>query len=234
MNCLDKSLVLFDVDSLEYRPTAPDCCPALPDLALRPRMLPLAERLNALYAFARERAHPLLFSVCCSGQVPDPEAPGIARIPAQDERAAAAVAAGNERLYYAEKVWTDHRRDTSAQAMFDKFARNGGLRAFVLAFGARHWVVFGNGAALCVQPAIRCLLDAGQPVTILADVLVDNAGPDAAGERRAMLANFAQEGTELLSFADFCRRHRIGDDAPASAQPPATAGAHPHSFSATF
>lgn len=214
MGQANKQLVFFDVDSLEqWTPESDGAHPpsALPGLGFRPRVAPLAPHLNRLYRFAREQAHPLLFSVCCSGRTPEPDAPDIAHIPWSGP-APRESRAHPSHLFHVHKVPTRHREgspEAMHRAMIEKFSRNQGLQDFITHYGAQRWVVFGNGAACCVQPALDCLLAARQAVTLLYDLLVPNAGPDAEAATLAMVAHCEARGAHLQSFAAFCLEQGI-------------------------
>jgi hypothetical protein len=93
--------------------------------------------------------------------------------------------------------------------MYSRFKQNNNLLPFFKLLDAHEWVVFGNGAAFCVYPAISCLLDAGQKVTVLSDVLIDSATgyttESPAYLRNTMLEDCANRGATVCTLLTFCK-----------------------------
>jgi len=203
---LDNSLAFFDIDSLEYRPEASERASILPKLSFRERVMPIATKLDWLYRRSLDGRHPLLFSVCCSGRVPeDRDVPEMLPIPAEDDDAWVTRIDGN-RLFLVEKARQAANGSKFVEDMHDKFRLNANLEKFVGLLSPREWVVFGNGAAFCVHPVLSILMDAGQKLTILSDVMVDSAGGDEpqtpAALRCAMLDEMAVRGARVCSFKE--------------------------------
>ena len=75
-------VALFDSDCLEA--AGPDSLrsPSLPCFGIRPRMQPAADKLDALYAFAREHDIVMVFTHCCSARpVTRKSHPGVLVVP---------------------------------------------------------------------------------------------------------------------------------------------------------
>ncbi|HSQ41436.1 MAG TPA: hypothetical protein VLM37_04065 [Fibrobacteraceae bacterium] len=205
---LDHSLAFFDIDSLEYAPNAGAYASAIPNLAFRPRMMPLAEQLNSLYDFARVHFHPIVFSACCAGRMPTKEEmPGILHVPVWDSGACWKQKSRGYAMFWVEKAETKSTHTNFRRNMLDKFRCNENLIRFSQALGIARWVVFGNGAAFCVSSALQCLFRAGQKITILSDLLVDSASgytpEEPAALRLAMLDDYAKHGAEILTWSQF-------------------------------
>ena len=215
---LDHSLAFFDIDSLECRPDALERASILPRLSFRERVMPIAAKLDWLYEYSLAGRHPLLFSVCCSGRLPDEGGiPGMLAIPAEEGDGWSARI-DDHSLFLVEKARQGAQEGqgvtslTSKGAgfvedMHDKFRLNANLKKFIDLLSVEEWVVFGNGAAYCVHPVLSILMDAGQKLTILSDVMVDSAGgygeetPESL--RLAMLDEMAARGARVCRFEEF-------------------------------
>ncbi|HTH40731.1 MAG TPA: hypothetical protein VL968_08065 [Rhodocyclaceae bacterium] len=222
---LDHSLVFFDIDSLECRPDAVERASILPRLAFRERVMPIVEKLDWLYEYSLAGRHPLLFSVCCSGRLPtEGEIPDMLSIPAEAGEAWLPRVADHQ-LFLVEKarrgaggatgdttgtIASPARGAAFVDDMHDKFRLNTNLEKFIDLLAPEEWVVFGNGAAFCVHPVLSILMDAGQKVTILSDVMVDSAGGYASETpeslRLAMLDDMAARGARVCRFEEFQAR----------------------------
>jgi nicotinamidase-related amidase len=190
-------LALFDVDSRE-RAIAP--CEGL--LCARPRMTHLDGALGSLYAFAEQRALPLVFTTCCSGRRLAPgERPEVLHVPMDADDLEWSSRLAQHRLFHLEKpAYGDPKLNYERRA-FDVFAHNANADRLVSALGDRRWVVFGNGLDLCVDSVVRALQRLGVPLTVVADVLVSSATGDA-DSKREILARYRREGIDTPTLAE--------------------------------
>ena len=211
---MDRSLAFFDVDCLEYFADRSDRGSVLPHLSFRERVLPLAPVLNGLYTYAISCRHPLIFSTCCSGRTPaENDIPEILHVPALDSGVCWKEKSRDYSFFLVEKYFDVSRERPFMERMQAKFTKNQNFRRFAQAMEVEEWVTFGNGAAFCVYSALLSLLNAGQKVILLSDVLVDSHSGHTPEETRAlreqMLAESARQGVDVCTLMDFCKRKDI-------------------------
>ncbi|MCK9183024.1 MAG: hypothetical protein M0P13_09125 [Fibrobacteraceae bacterium] len=211
---MDKSLAFFDVDSLEYFAQQSDRRSVLPHLSFRERVSPLAPVLNGLYAYAISCGHPLVFSTCCSGRAPaENEVPEILHIPALDAGVCWKEKSRDYSFFLMEKFLDIPPELPFMEKMRAKFMKNQNFRRFAQAMNVEEWVTFGNGAAFCVYSALQSLLNAGQKVILLSDVLVDSHSGHTPEEttalREQMFEASAKQGVEVCTLEEFCKRKGI-------------------------
>jgi hypothetical protein len=205
----NREMAFFDVDSLEYYDVN-SCGRASvwPNLAFRPRVMQRADILNTLYNFIKHYRFPFVFSICCSGRSPlIRDMPEVLHIPAESNKKQWREHVSDHSIFLIQKAHTDHIQGNFLDEMYAKFIHNDNLPEFYQQLGVKNWVVFGNGAAFCVYPVIMTLMNAGMHVTILSDVLIDNASgyTEQSPEffRMEMLKNCEQAGASVVSFKDF-------------------------------
>ena len=149
----------YDVDCRELSPSG--------EWAFRPRVAPIAKRVEAVLALAEREAAPVVATTCGGGQMPkhDKDCLGMVRVPMAPGELSWEGALGPERLFHLEKPCGGWRT----------FETNGNASRLFAGLGIREWVVFGNGLDLCVDHAVRNLLGLGLSVTFLSDLLVPSA-----------------------------------------------------------
>jgi hypothetical protein len=204
----DKSIAFLDIDSLEYSSDRNVRESEIPHLSFRERVMPIASLLNSIYSYASRNNHPFVFSTCCSARTPSiEEMPHVLHIPAQINDSSWKNRLDDHSMFFIEKAITDHTQSDFLNKMYEKFKQNQNLATFIDTLGVHEWVVFGNGAAFCVYPALMCLIDSGQKVTILSDVLIDSA-PGYATQtpselRLKMLDDCASRGASVCTLKTF-------------------------------
>ena len=200
---MNRRLAFFDVDSRELNPSGDA-------LSFRPRIEPLADRLQRLYAFAGMHGAPLVFTTCCSGRMLKPDSlSGILFVPLDPESKDWLGGVGSHRMFYVEKNAHGNASKNYVCRAFDVFATNGNAARLARSLSPDEWVVFGNGFDLCVSGVVHGLLDAGQRVCLLADVTCPSApgyGPDGKSgteeNRRRILAELTALGVRVSSIED--------------------------------
>jgi hypothetical protein len=207
---IDKSIAFLDIDSLEFSPCDKIRESKFSQLSFRERVMPLSPILNNIYSYILNNNHPFIFSTCCSGRaLLVNEMPKVLHIPAQDHKAEWKKKVDNYSFFFVEKAITDHTQNNFIDDIYSKFKQNNNLFSFIQSLDAHEWVVFGNGAAFCVYPAICCLLNAGQKVTVLSDVLIDSATgyttEPPAYLRNVMLEECANRGATVCTIKTFCK-----------------------------
>jgi hypothetical protein len=160
---------LFDADSRELNGGGTG-------LMFRPRVAPLADQLNRLYALGEERRLPLVFTVCCSGRMVGPRSlPEVVVVPLDGDQRQWEQRLIDRRLFCVEKKSYHQPGVNFTCHAYDMFKDNGNAGRLVQSLNVEEWVVFGNGFDLCISSAVRGLLAAGQKVCLLSDVYVQGA-----------------------------------------------------------
>lgn len=165
----------FDTDCRDYNRK-------LGALDYRPRVLPLAPRLEILYSLIEKNQYPFVFSTCCSGSMPlANDLPDVLYIPldASDQSWTQKID-DYRRFYLAKKAYGDPKRNAECRA-FDMFQDNQNAPKLIQSLNVDTWIVFGNGFDLCVNAAAQGLLKCGVDLIVLSDVRISSAGgtPDS-------------------------------------------------------
>jgi nicotinamidase-related amidase len=189
----------FDVDSRELDDSGRA-------LGYRPRVLPIAPKLERLYALAETRGYPLVFTTCCSGRMPAPEnLPDILHVPLDESDASWRAAVGtHQRFYLAKRTCGDPKLNYNART-FDMFQHNPNARLLLQSLDVETWVVFGNGFDLCVASAANGILGAGLPLILLEDVRISSAGGTPASEAET-LRRLRERGARIMTLEAFLRQ----------------------------
>ncbi|MCE5276933.1 MAG: hypothetical protein ABFD92_10350 [Planctomycetaceae bacterium] len=197
---MKRRLGFFDVDCRELTDAGDG-------LQFRPRVKPLAPRLEQIYGLARRLEAPLVFTTCCSGRMLDAGSLNdvlLVPLDAADQQWRRRLDSA-ALICLAKKTYNDPPKNYACRA-FDMFADNANAVAMVRALDVGEWVVFGNGFDLCVNAAVRGLLAAGQNVRVVTDVTIASAkGYGRCGTdeyRREILADFAAAGVRLCTLDD--------------------------------
>lgn len=207
---IDKSMAFLDIDSLEFRSCDNIRESKLSQLSFRERVMPLSPILNDIYAYVLNNNHPFIFSTCCSGRAPSvDDIPNVLHIPAQDYKTAWKNYVDSYSFFLIEKPITNHTQNDFVNDLYWKFEQNNNFLPFIEAIDAHEWVVFGNCSVFNLYPAISCLLEARQNVTILSDVLIDSdtgyATESRAFIKNVMLEDCASRGATVYTLKTFCK-----------------------------
>ena len=187
----------FDVDCREIAPTGA--------LTLRPRVQPLAERLQALYDYAVRHDLVTIFTTCCSGRMLERGSrDDILFVPLDADDTDWSEGVPDARLIYLQKkAYGDPRVNFDCRA-YDMFADNPHAAHLLRTLDIPEWVVFGNGFDLCVNSAVSGILCAGYAVTLLTDLMIPCGQLAYLAER-----GFGHIGTEAYRndiYAEFVRQ----------------------------
>ena len=137
-------------------------------LKFRQRVEPLTAKLNELYSLAKRCELTTVFTICCSGRMPQNEdRKDFLFVPLQ----------GNE------SGWESQVSD------YPLIYRNAERLLFLLDIST--WIVFGNGFELCTASSVEGILGAGYRVQLITDVLAQSAGSygDFGTEKSIFLRN---------------------------------------------
>lgn len=176
----------FDVDCLETSPSG--------FLRMRPRILPLKDKLRTIYGLVRDGGYPMVFTTCCSGGMLKPEnRPDILFVPIDSSETEWKTRLPYQRLIYLEKKAYGDPKVNFACRAFDMFADNGNAALLVRELAVDEWIVFGNALDLCVDSAVTGILRAKGRVTFLSDCMCSSAtGYGLHGTEENRLATFAR------------------------------------------
>ncbi|MFZ5828843.1 MAG: hypothetical protein ACOY3P_02080 [Planctomycetota bacterium] len=155
---------LFDVDCHELNAAGNG-------LSRRPRVEPLADKLERLYACAVQYNLPVVFTTCCSGRMPRPgDLPDVLFVPLDRAQREWEDHVDDHRLFYLEKKAYGEPRINSEMRAYDMFQDNANAARLAELLGVEEWIVFGNAFDVCTACGARGLLAAGQRVCLLPDV----------------------------------------------------------------
>jgi len=197
---MNETFGFFDVDCREITPTQ--------TLAFRPRVQPLADKLNALYAYAARQDVVTIFTTCCSGRM-------LARDSRDDVLFVPLDASDTEwmqgatqahLIYLQKKAYGDPQLNFACRA-FDMFTDNQQAERLLRLLAIPEWVVFGNGFDLCVNSAATGILHAGYRVTLLTDLMIPGAkgyGNNGTEENKiAVYAELVRQGARAITSEQF-------------------------------
>jgi nicotinamidase-related amidase len=172
-------------------------------LAYRPRVRPLAAKLERLYILAERRGYPLVFTTCCSGRMPAPASwPQVCQVPLDGTDTGWRESVGRFRQFYLAKRTCGRPEGNLACRYFDMFLHNANAAALLRMLAVGTWVVFGNGFDLCVGSAARGILDAGQNLILLEDVRIASARATMESEQ-ATFDELARRGARRMTLEAF-------------------------------
>lgn len=197
---MDRKLGFFDADSRELADDG--------SLDFRPRVRPIADKLNQLYAIVDKDKAVLVFNTCCSGKMLAPDCrEDVLFIPLDAHESGWKSKVKDYRLFYLEKAKSfDPTADVRCN-VFDAFSDNRNGASLIKELAIDEWVVFGNGLDFCVDNAVKSLLRSGLKVTFLEDVMIasatgyGNSGTDES--RRATYANWLAMGAARKTLDQF-------------------------------
>ncbi len=156
---------MFDVDSLELSEDGKS-------LDFRPRVKPIKAKLQELYSFGRHNGMPLLFSTCCSGRMIQKGTDDILYIPLEGGEEEWLDAVTDYRMIYVAKKTFGVPEINSEKCAYSSFAYNKNLTKVIKELNVDNWIVFGNGFDACTNSTLRGLIEIGENVTLLEDVIV--------------------------------------------------------------
>ena len=189
---------LFDVDTREMDESGQG-------LAYRPRVRPIVPQLERLYALAEAKSYPVVFTTCCSGRMPTPQAlPDTLFIPLDGSDTSWCGRLRSHRQFYLAKLSHGNPRLNLACRAYDMFRHNGNASRLARELAVQTWVVFGNAFDLCVASAAAGLLRARLALIVLEDVRVSSAQGDPQSEA-ATLRTLRDQGARVLTLETFVR-----------------------------
>ncbi len=206
--------VFFDVDCLEvwHEKSAPTR-PVFDGMGFRPRVEPIAERLNNLYRLIVLNDRPMFFCTCCSGNLPEKDFSQDMLFISRNEPITEIDRFDDKKLIYVEKKTTGIPKQNYEQCCFDPFRHNHNLNHVIDKIGAERWVVFGNGFDLCVMSVIRGLIKQNKEVFFVHDLIVRGAkGYDNLGTEEYWLEAMEELnncGVTLISYADLIMEMQV-------------------------
>ncbi len=173
---LNRRLALFDTDCLEVAGDGSLRSRVLPDFGIRPRVQPLAEKLDSLYAFAKRHDLVMVFTQCCSARAVAPDShPEVLVVPMDPGDRGWMERVGRFRLINIQKHNAAPLHQSFICRHFDMFQHNGNARRLLEILDIPRWVVFGHGLDLCVDSAVKGIVAAGYAAHVLTDVLASSA-----------------------------------------------------------
>ncbi len=186
----------FDVDCLELNERGNG-------LGYRPRVSPIVPRLEKLYALAKSKGYPLVFTTCCSGQMLDDDSlEDVLVVPLETENEEWLSNLNQYEIFnMRKKAYGDPKLNASCRA-FDMFQDNGNAVQLLKALDVDTWVLFGNGFDLCVGSAVKGILKAGLPLLLIEDLRISSAGGTPESEC-ATLAAMKEMGANFIYYEEF-------------------------------
>ena len=188
---------LFDSDCLDA--AGPDrlLSTVLPGFGIRPRMQPAADKLDALYAFAKQNDLTLVFSQCCSANTVRPDShPDVLVVPLDGADQSWVERVQEYRLINLEKPHGGALNESFICRYFDAFQHNQNARHLFQLLDIPRWVLFGHGFDLCVDSAAKGIFAAGYDVHLLTDVLASSAtgyGPYGTEESKQSILDYLKK-----------------------------------------
>lgn len=191
---LNRRLALFDTDCLEVADENSMRSAQLPNFGIRPRVQPLAEKLDSLYAFAKRHDLVMVFTQCCGARAVAPGShPDVLVVPMDPEDRGWMERVGRFRLINIQKHNAAPLHQSFICRHFDMFQHNGNARRLLEILNIPRWVVFGHGLDLCVDSAVKGIVAAGCAAHVLTDVLASSAtgyGPYGTPESKRMILEY--------------------------------------------
>lgn len=209
---LNRRIALFDSDCLEVAGPDSRRSRTLPDFGIRARMQPMAEKLDALYAFAGRHDLTMVFTHCCSARTVRPgEREDVVVVPRDESDRSWMDSVGDCRLINLEKHNAAPLHESFICRHFDAFQHNSNGRRLLKRLDIPRWIVFGHGFDLCVDSAVKGILSAGCQVHLLTDVMASSAtgyGPYGTEEsKEAILGYLVRIGVTTGSLESFLAEH---------------------------
>jgi nicotinamidase-related amidase len=146
-------------------------------LKFRHRVEPLTAKLNELYSLAKRCELTTVFTICCSGRMPQNEdRKDFLFVPLQGNESGWESQVSDYPLIYLAKVACGDPRLNFECRAFDVFHGNRNAERLLFLLDISTWIVFGNGFELCTASSVEGILGAGYRVQLITDVLAQSAG----------------------------------------------------------
>lgn len=206
---MNKKIGFFDVDCRELSADGIN-------LVFRPRVNPIADKLDTLYTMASKSQIPFIFTTCCSGKMlHDDSREDIVFVPIDKSLSLWKEKVHSCHLFYIQKkAFGDPKMNFSCRA-YDVFNGNENALELLRELDVQEWVVFGNGFDLCVNSVAKNILKAGYKVTLISDIMIPSAkGYDNCGteeNRVAVFENLCAMGARKLTLDEFFDAYKIAD-----------------------
>ncbi len=202
----DNKLGFFDADSRELAEDG--------SLDFRPRVRPIADKLNKLYSIVEMDQAVLVFNTCCSGKMLQPDSKdNVLFVPLDMSETNWKKKIKEYRLFYLEKRKSFNPVTDAGCNVIDAFSDNANGSLLIKELDVDEWVVFGNGLDFCVDNAVKSLLKHGCKVTFLSDVMISSAagyGNSGTEEsRKSTYENWIRMGAAGQTFERFLADHRF-------------------------
>lgn len=187
-------IALFDSDCLEVADSGSVLSRVLPGFGIRPRVQPFADKLDALYAFAKKLNIVMVFTHCCSARHFTPGShPDVLVVPVDSSDSDWTAKVQQYRLINIQKRSGGAPNESFICRYFDSFQHNQNARKLLQILNIQRWVLFGHGFDLCVDSAAKGIISSGAKVHILTDVLASSApgyGPYGTEESKRLIMDF--------------------------------------------
>lgn len=191
---LNRRLALFDTDCLEVADENSVRSAQLPGFGIRPRVQPLADKLDRLYAFARRHDLTMVFTQCCSARAVAPGAhPEVLVVPMDPADRGWMDRVDRFRLINIQKHSAAPLHESFICRHFDMFQHNANARRLLEILDIPRWVLFGHGFDLCVDSAVKGIVAAGYAAHVLTDVIASSAagyGPYGTPESKRLILEY--------------------------------------------
>lgn len=203
---MNRKLGFFDADSRELADDG--------TLDFRPRVRPIADKLNRLYEIVEKNNAVLVFNTCCSGKMLQIDSrKDVLFIPEDPDKTDWKEKIKDYKLFYLEKrKGFDPTADVLCN-VFDPFSDNRNGALLIKELDINEWVVFGNGLDFCVDNAVKSLLKAGCKVTFLENVMISSAtgyGNSGTEEsRKSTYENWIRMGACKRTLEQFLIEHKF-------------------------
>lgn len=179
-------------------------------------MYPMAEKLESLYAFAKQHDLATVFTQCCSAKIVSPKThPEVLRVPMATQRTEWLKHVDRFRLVNLEKHNGAALHESFICRHFDAFQHNSNARKLFAKLNIPRWVMFGHGFDLCVDSSVKGLIAAGYQVHLLVDVIASAAtgyGPYGTEESKRSILTYLQKiGVTTGTLDEFLKEHETGE-----------------------
>lgn len=166
------------------------------------RVEPFSDKIYALHEYAVKQKIPMLFTTCCSANMPDKNdmnSIGMLYVPLDsNERDWKEKVFRTQSFYIAKKAFGNPKMNYDKKAS-DMFKDNKNLKILLDMMGVKKWVVFGDAFELCTLLAIQGLLSNGYQVTVLEDVISSSYSGNES-QRNQILNELKKKGVTVSKF----------------------------------
>jgi hypothetical protein len=175
----------------------------------RHRMQPWAGQLSALYTYAQRLCAPFVFTTCCGGSMLLPDSKNdVLFIPIDGADTRWQTKIKDYHCFYVEKIADCNMKENSEFDNAALFCYNRNVLKLVELLSVDEWIVYGNSLDFCVNDTVIGLLNAGQMVTFLSDVLCGSSNGTEESRNRTLekwrtLGAIERASGELLASSGF-------------------------------